>query len=232
MEKVVNEDLNNYRYERKFVVSAIYHREVVLYLRLHPALFTEIFNQRFVNNIYLDTIALKNYHENVNGDSSRVKYRIRWYGDFYGRSLEPKLEIKIKQGSLGRKEVYPLESFDVCQKISAKSLLNIFQASNLPRKLLLQLKMLKPVITNRYSRKYYESYDQHYRITLDTNMSYNRFHQLQNQFLAISQDFKNIIMEMKYNFNDEITARNITKFLPGRVDKNSKYVNAIERTYI
>ena len=46
------------------------------------------------------------------------------------------------------------------------------------------------------------------------------------------QDFKNIIMEMKYNFNDEITARNITKFLPGRVDKNSKYVNAIERTYI
>ena len=86
-------------------------REIEALVNLHPAIFSQIYHPRFVNNLYLDSLSLNSYFCHVNGLKDRVKVRIRWYGDLFGPVDEPVLELKIKRGSLGRKESFPLASF-------------------------------------------------------------------------------------------------------------------------
>ena len=73
MEKVANSIIKrpqaeliipDYRYERKFFISELTKDEVESLVRLHPAWFSEIYNQRFVNNIYFDSLNLTNYLDN------------------------------------------------------------------------------------------------------------------------------------------------------------------------
>ena len=67
---------NKFRYERKFVISYLSLFELESIVRLHPAMFLEVFPQRFVNNIYLDSFGKESYVDNVNGASQRSKVRI------------------------------------------------------------------------------------------------------------------------------------------------------------
>ena len=66
------------RYERKFTTEQIDEKSVALIVKQNPACFSEIYNTRKVNNIYFDTLALSAYTDNIDGNSSRVKFRIRW----------------------------------------------------------------------------------------------------------------------------------------------------------
>jgi len=232
MVKVANDDLANYRYERKFIIPNSSLIEAKNFLKLHPAIFSEIYHTRSVNNIYLDTIEFKNYFDNINGISSRKKYRIRWYGDLFNKILKPYLEIKIKHGALGRKKIYPLDSFIFDNKFNINALKSVFNNSELPEDLLAQLAILKPVLVNRYLRKYYQSKDKKYRITLDSELKYYRFNLHHNNFFIYSKDLEKIVLEMKYSIVDEPYAQDLSSYIPFRVDKNSKYVNGIEKIYM
>ena len=46
---------NKFRYERKFLIQDATRSEVERSIKLHPALFSEIFHERSVNNIYFDS---------------------------------------------------------------------------------------------------------------------------------------------------------------------------------
>ena len=72
---------NNYRFEKKFFISELTKQEIESIIKLHPAIFSEIYYERFVNNIYLDSFDLQNYFDNIIGTFKRQKVRIRWYGD-------------------------------------------------------------------------------------------------------------------------------------------------------
>ena len=85
------------RYERKYCVSELMHEEIEGLLKLHPAVFQEIYHKRTVNNIYLDTHDLRLYKDNIDGKDSRIKLRVRWYGDLFGKVKNPFLEVKIKR---------------------------------------------------------------------------------------------------------------------------------------
>ena len=104
---------NNLRYERKYAVSGISVHGVEEIIKNHPAFFKEIYEERYVNNIYLDTQNLTHYYDNVSGKSQRKKYRIRWYHDLSGEIKHPVLEVKIKNGLLGRKESYVLHHLEM-----------------------------------------------------------------------------------------------------------------------
>ena len=81
---VLSNSLNNdYRFERKFFISDIDVYQVKSLIRFHPNLFSQIFHERFVNNIYFDTENFKNYFDNIGGNMDRMKIRIRWYGDCF-----------------------------------------------------------------------------------------------------------------------------------------------------
>ena len=156
---MINNALNsgNLRYERKFLISHLSKFEVESIVRLHPAIFSEIYYQRYVNNIYFDTISLSSYKENLGGISERTKVRIRWYGDTFGLIKEPVLELKIKKGFLGSKLRYPLVSFYLDENYSLEVQKDLFTRADIPAVLAERLKQLRFAVLNHYTRKYFQS---------------------------------------------------------------------------
>jgi len=92
-----------HRYERKFAITGASLAQVENLVRHHPALFFQEYASRLINNIYLDSPDLRNYHQNVNGDTERAKLRARWYGQLFGAVPQAILEQKCKRGLLGMK---------------------------------------------------------------------------------------------------------------------------------
>ena len=82
---------------------------------------------RIVNSIYYDTNDFKSAQDNLAGISDRKKYRIRWYN--YEEVVTPKLEVKIKNGSVGTKKIFPLPKLDLNRIITRDSLSILFSES-------------------------------------------------------------------------------------------------------
>jgi hypothetical protein len=148
-----------YRYERKFVFDADQSNEIDSILTSHPYLFSECFPTRDINNIYFDTESMHSYFDNIEGNSYRVKYRIRWYGNLFGEVREPKLEIKVKDGVDGTKVTHRVVPFHFDDNTQSLNLKRLTTESALPRYYSDKLRTLRPVLINRYTRKYYLSKD-------------------------------------------------------------------------
>ena len=217
------------RFERKYVVSEMTREQTEHVLCLHPALFSEIYHQRLVNNIYFDSPEYKNYFANVDGLQHRVKCRIRWYGDLFGKIDQPVLELKIKNGLLGRKESYKLASFVLDRNLSLTTIRDLFDRSELPAHVRLELKTISPSLLNRYCRKYFQSADRRFRITVDSQQEFYRVDYYRNTFLHRSSDHLNLIVELKYDQESANFVHDVSSRLPFRMSKNSKYVNGIQR---
>ena len=101
--KVWDQPLEEYRYERKFIVERLGNEQIRSLVRLHPAMFVMPYPPRWVNNIYLDTPELANYVDNVDGAVDRRKVRLRWYHGLFEPASQAVLEFKIKRGLVGRK---------------------------------------------------------------------------------------------------------------------------------
>ena len=221
--------LDNYRYERKFLIAEFNEHELEAMIRLHPAIFTELYPQRFINNIYFDSIGMKNYYANIDGISNRYKVRLRWYGDLFGKVEKPFLELKIRNGLLVRKKLIPVNSFSFDEMFTFNTLSGLICKSALPAGIRHELVTLKPVLLNRYKRKYYLSMDKNYRITIDSSMAFWQINNHYNSFLYRSRDNHNNVMELKYSHDKNSGADLITNHFPFRISRNSKYVNGIDR---
>lgn len=221
-------DSSKYRYERKFVISGMLKSEVESIIKLHPAFFSEIYSERWVRNIYFDTFDLINYLENINGDSERVKVRIRWYGDCIEKITNPKLELKIKRGFLGRKKQYSLLPFKLDPNLNHIDLISLIEKSCLSEKIdCIGFQSLFPVILNGYKRKYFLSADKKYRITIDTDQVFYNIGKRNKLFINKQKNESNVILELKYNYDADKNADQITNLFPFRLSKNSKYIEGV-----
>ena len=110
---------DSHRYERKFAIEGATLAEVEHHVRHHPALFSAEYAPRIVNNIYLDSIDLRNYHQNVDGHSHRAKLRARWYGELFGAVPRGVLEQKCKRGHVGAKQSARLAPFEFGRRVCA-----------------------------------------------------------------------------------------------------------------
>jgi hypothetical protein len=70
--------------------------------------------------------------DNVEGEKSRVKIRIRWYGELFGKISKPVLEYKIKKGLAGRKESFPLNDFSLNSDFSKAEIEKAVDRPELP----------------------------------------------------------------------------------------------------
>lgn len=213
------------RFERKFIFRRLCSRNVEVYIKLNIAGFNEIFHQRFINNIYFDTLGFENYYDNIDGIANRVKYRIRWYDDFFSGSKNAVFEIKRRFGSLVEKQSLPLKNFNLNPKIdinnyfkrkSKKWGVNIINNNN-----------LIPVLINRYHRKYFLSRDKNFRVTIDSNIEASPIHQ-HTKFNFIPIYESSVILELKYDEKCSSNVESITNSFKTRLNKNSKYVEAFE----
>lgn len=226
MEKVVNSAVASpWRYERKFFMYELTEPKIRAIIGLHPAVFREIFTFRMINNIYFDTEDLQFYHDNMQGCSDRMKVRIRWYGDLYGDIRSPILELKIKQGAVGRKESYSLPPF-VFKKGSVPSLHDFISSSDIPDVIKAKLACLKPTIVNRYGRTYFLSACQRFRVTLDTHL---RYIDPCSIFQTPIMDDGAKVVELKYSDREDEAAPQIGSVFPFIVTRSSKYVMGVQR---
>ena len=234
MEKGTSELLQtDYRYERKFLVSDpdLSQHEMEMIIKLHPSFFYKLYPFRFVNNLYFDTQDYKNFHDNIEGLSHRQKFRIRWYGDFFGLISKPTLEIKIKESTIGTKKSYLLRSFTIDSKFNWEYLNDKIQCSKIPNNIKEIMKSIKPVIFNRYRRKYYSSLDKKFRITLDNQLAFY-LAERSFDFNSIPQKRANsIILELKYNKQYDKNVSEISSYFPFRMTKSSKYVSGVYKFY-
>jgi SPX domain protein involved in polyphosphate accumulation len=218
----------NWRFERKFIISELDKYEIESLVRLHPAMFSEIHHERSVNNIYFDSITLTNYHDNLDGKSRRMKIRMRWYGDLLGTINRPVLEIKIKNGLVGGKVSYPLETILIDGSLTLDTIHNTFKESRIPDVVKLFLMDLKFSLLNFYKRKYFLSADKKFRITIDSGLGFMRLSPLNNTFSHVQMDPINTILELKYEKDADDSAERITNYFPFRMTKSSKYVSGVE----
>jgi SPX domain protein involved in polyphosphate accumulation len=216
------------RYERKFVVSDLQYEQVLSIIKHHPAFFKEIFKQRKINNIYLDTHDLRTYFDNVYGNTHRVKVRIRWYGDTFGPVEKPVLELKIKDGLAGKKRSYALNPFTIDRDFTRLSLSQAFDHPRLPEWVKEKLASYTPSLLNSYKRQYFLSRNRKIRVTLDKEMTYYAVSARNNTFAKKYIENQKVIVEMKYSLEEADTASQITQHFPMRMTKSSKYVNGIE----
>jgi SPX domain protein involved in polyphosphate accumulation len=224
-----NITISDFRYERKFFITQLTKYKIESLVAFHPAIFSEIYSQRFVNNIYFDTHSFNNFTENVEGAVNRVKVRIRWYGNLLGAIEKPVLEIKIKQGLLGKKVSLPLNSFYLSEKTLISEILK--NINGVQEVIAIDFKYLKPSLINTYSRKYYQSSDKKYRITIDNDQTFYFVRNTNNYFLNKYKDDNSVIMELKYDQKHDTGVDYITTNFPYRITKSSKYVNGIQQLF-
>jgi len=180
----------------------------------HPASFNQSFDGRVVNNIYLDSPDLDSWHESQYGFPNRKKYRIRWYGD-WEPVYNPILEIKEKENQIGTKSTYPVLEFDL--KFLGDDTERIKDTFKLPPH-------IYPTSTNCYHRSYYESHCGTFRITVDHDLMYGSIYY---NNLRPSVPSQWVIMELKYDLENDDNADWIRQFIPFRHSKFSKYVNSL-----
>jgi SPX domain protein involved in polyphosphate accumulation len=220
-----------FRYERKFLIDRLDARQVRGLIVLHPSMFYEPYPPRYVNNLYLDTADLENYRDNVDGAEQRHKVRIRWYGDLFGEIAQPALEFKVKRGLVGTKHIYPFASFSLDDSFNHRYYETILRQSSLPTLIMHYMRQLNVVLCNRYYRRYFATRDQHFRITVDTEMTFYRIKKANNRFTHKHADHRHIVVEIKYQNPLDVQADRVAGFFPFGVSKNSKYVTGIEQVY-
>lgn len=217
------------RFERKFQVEDITNEEIDIFVKTHPALFFEEYAPRFVNNIYLDTQNLDNYNDSITGSCNRVKVRIRWYGQGWGRLGNPILELKIKQGQVGHKVSFPLHEFVLDESLAKEQTSEVFGQSDLPPHVHVFLKSLKPALINRYLRKYYVSADRRFRLTIDSKLEYFPIDVPAAALRRRRADPHLTVIEIKYEQDLDIDPSTITSHFPFRMTRCSKYVHGMEK---
>jgi hypothetical protein len=224
--------LRTYRYERKFLVEELMPFQVTALIKQHPRLFITPYSPRYVNNLYLDTPDMENYFDNVSGAARRRKVRVRWYGEPFGEIVHPMLEIKVKDGMVGTKHSHPLSAFRMDADLCDRAFQRILSDSNLPPLVRHDLRGLNVVLFNRYFRHYYATHDGAFRLTLDSRLVYFKAYGLfGNQFVHRQVNARGLIVELKYENEQELHANRVAGYFPFRITRNSKYVEGIERVY-
>lgn len=221
----------SWRYERKFLLQDLSLPQAQSILRLHPALFSPLYHPRWVNNIYFDDRDMGSFRDNVDGTAQRTKVRIRWYGELFGAIDAPTLELKIKQGLLGRKESLRLAPFRFDRGFERRTLTQLLaSAPDVPDPMKAALRDGLPVLVNRYRRSYLRSADGRFRVTLDGSQRFLPIRVLGNTFLPRWTNDGDVILELKYDEAHDDDAAKIVNRFPFRLTKSSKYVSGLLAT--
>ena len=224
--------MNDMRFERKFVARSAFVDEVIEIVLTNPACFSEIYQSRWVNNIYFDSADMVSYRSGVEGQRDRFKTRLRWYGERYSAVAKPVLEIKSKQGLLGGKKRFTVTDFDMHDCCSPDDLVALAGRGEIAGDSRELLSCLYPTLLNRYKRRYYISGDGRYRLTIDNYMDYCDPAVFNTNWPAktYSRSPQKVIIEIKYAPDEDNDLKQITSHLPYRLSKSSKYIDGIQQT--
>jgi len=163
------------------------------------------------------------------GNAQRFKIRIRWYDLLFGLIKDPILELKIKDGLLGKKLSFNLKPFILDNNFSKEFLMkNIILKSNLPNWVIELINNSELVLIDAYKRKYFLSANKKYRLTIDYDYIFYRLNAVENSFNEKKVDKDIVTLELKYAAEDDDFVQNISQDLPFRLTAGSKYVYGVD----
>ena len=219
-----------FRHERKLVPAGYAVAELLALVRQHPCGFHEAFPPRWVNNVYLDSEGLNDYHDHVTGLAIRSKSRIRWYGELRGSIPKPVFEIKHKRGIVNGKRSSVLTPMSLNGSLTESTLRDMLRDLEKENLLWSCLDYRQPSLINRYHRHYYLSGDGRVRLTVDSNLSFYEPGNTAESLASDSPEEYSVVIELKYMPSDSDYAADIAGWFPCRVVRCSKYVLGIEAT--
>ena len=196
---------------KKYLVPEEYNDLAFHYIFSQDLRFVKDYEKRIINSIYFDTDELEMYFKNIDGLSTREKYRIRWYGNT-NIIKDPVLEVKERL-IMGEKSLYRLDiqsQLDLSKLDSLNSLTNIIN-KELCNKEDFLFKNLRPKIIVTYLWYYYKSKVYDLRLTLDRDIKYKLINTNGKIYKSSHYSNKNSIIELKYpiQIHKEIISSNI-----------------------
>lgn len=204
-------DAVTYRYELKFAIEHQNAFSIQHVLSSHPYVFKKAYPDRIVNNIYFDNIDYQGCQENLDGVSERTKIRYRWYGEECDFSTG-QLELKIKKNALGTKTFFDVDTPTNINELTEQV------------KSILDKHNIYATLHNQYLRSYFIDQSGDFRLTIDRKIS---FWQPKFKTVVPSVSDSRVIMEIKFDQENALTIDKITKYIPFRITKHSKYATGI-----
>ncbi len=224
----VNLASDDLRYERKLLPVGYAHPEVLALIHQHPSGFHEVYSPRWVNNLYLDSPRLEDYHDHVTGLATRSKSRIRWYGDLRGSISKPVFERKRKQGTLSGKLSSAVPELALNGGLDEPKLRAMLSKLGPENPLSRCLDDRQPSLINRYHRHYFLSGDGRVRLTVDSDLSFYAPDRTATALVSSAPEEYAVVIELKYAPADGDCAADIANWFPCRIARCSKYVLGIE----
>ena len=224
----MNTVTEEFRHERKLLPAGYALQDVLALIHQHPAGFHEPYPPRWVNNVYLDSHGLDDFHDHVTGLAIRSKSRIRWYGDLRGSIPKPIFEQKLKRGTVSEKRSYavpPMALNGNLDEAQLRDLLGEFETQNPLHRC---LEYRHPCLINRYHRHYFLSGDGRIRLTVDSDLLFYTPDNTATALASPAPDDFAVVIELKYAPEESDYAADIANWFPCRVVRCSKYVLGIE----
>ena len=217
-----------FRHELKYVLNAvefmILRNRIKIVMRRDAHTIGETY---LVSSIYFDDLDNKAFHEKINGDNDRKKYRIRCYNYDQSRLM---LERKDKVNGTTRK-INALISREEYKKLVTGEIRTIQRSPDKP--LLAELcekikiERLRPVQVVEYCREPYVFPAGNVRVTFDTAIKAalagdDMFNRAKLSIPAMDKGFG--ILEVKYDGFLPEHIRNIINLNTKQIQSNSKYI--------
>ena len=218
---------NDFRYEVKLVLNEREFTQALSWINGIGA--KKPYPDRTVNSLYFDNIYQESVKTNLAGISNRNKTRLRWYGNDFLSDLKPTLEVKLREGRLGKKLAYQMP-FSISSLrtrslsyISQKIFDEILLTNNIHHGL---QDYLVPMLLVKYSRQYYQDING-IRITIDRKIQF--FQTIQSKSLSSLKpvDYSNYIVEIKFPQNLKDNVANLLRPLQLTPKRHSKYLTGL-----
>jgi SPX domain protein involved in polyphosphate accumulation len=191
------------RYEIKFILDESKLSKAIQWL-LNDTTAIEKYKKRVVNSIYFDDVDFSSIRDNLAGVSERSKMRLRWYNS-KDNSL-PIFEVKTRNGRLGSKFSYPIESLN--KKLNETSLhdITIRCIEDLLSKSIIIDSHIVPTLHVEYEREYFETHNG-IRITVDNSIRFYEPLLYEKVCEGSSLTYPMKVMELKFEkeMKDEVS---------------------------
>lgn len=162
-------DNTSWRFERKYELSPSEYLQFEKLMMLSDL--QTLHPDRQINNCYFDNITNNAYTESVEGYSEKMKVRIRWYGELFN-TVEPVLELKLKQNYSNKKETFKLFETTIKDTFNWKQYTQEIKDYVLETYDFTILNRLEPVLINTYKRSYFSNFEKTFRLTIDRDLKF------------------------------------------------------------
>jgi SPX domain protein involved in polyphosphate accumulation len=211
---------SDYRYEIKFVLDNVKLSEAMKWIFNNTSAY-RTYQNRIVNSIYFDDVGFSSARDNLTGIANRNKFRLRWYGS--KKNGVPIYEVKTKNGRLGSKKTYPINSANINLLDESIDRISSECTKALERHNIIFDDYLLPTLQVSYEREYYQTYEG-IRITIDHKIKFSdtQLHSKLHENNWLSYPSK--VMEIKFEPNLKDLASNLIKPLHLMPKRHSKYL--------